>query len=111
MDQLVFPLSPLELSGGMSNEIIELVEKATGKRRYTGWRRKLLNQGSIIYAGLYSTVTPPNYGRPCVKVTFPVRRGSRCVILRPEIVNQNSDPRIVIKILNPNCGPQTPESP
>ena len=84
MDQLVFPLSPLELSGGMSNEIIELVEKATGKRRYTGWRRKLLNQGSIIYAGLYSTVTPPNYGRPCVKVTFPVRRGSAGVILRPQ---------------------------
>jgi hypothetical protein len=51
---------------------------------YTGWRRTLMASNSIIYAGLYSTVVPPNYGRPCVRVTFPVRRGSPLVILRPE---------------------------
>jgi len=84
MDQLVFPLSPLELSGGMSNEIVELVDRATGRRVYTGWRRTLLRNKTIIYAGLYSTAVPPNYGRPCVKVTFPVRRGSAAVVLRPE---------------------------
>ncbi len=84
MNQLVFPLSPLELSGGMSNEIVELIDPKTGKRLYTGWRRKLLSHGSVIYAGLYSTTIPPGYGRPCVKVTFPVRRGSAAVVLRPE---------------------------
>jgi hypothetical protein len=84
MDQLVFPLSALELSGGMSNEIVEFMDKATGTRVYTGWRRTLLQNRSIIYAGLYSTAVPPNYGRPCVRVTFPVRRGSAAVILRPE---------------------------
>jgi hypothetical protein len=84
MDQLVFPLSPLELSAGMGNEIVELVDSTTGKRVYTGWRRTLLRNNSIIYAGLYSTAIPPNYGRPCVRVTFPVRRGSAAVILRPE---------------------------
>jgi hypothetical protein len=84
MDQLVFPLSPLELSGGMGNEIVELTDKTTGKRVYTGWRRTLLRNNSIIYAGLYSTTVPPKYGRPCVRVTFPVRRGSAAVILRPE---------------------------
>jgi hypothetical protein len=84
MDRLVFPLSPLELSGGMGNEIVEFVDKTTGKRVYTGWRRTLLASKSIIYAGLYSTTVPPNYGRPCVRVTFPVRRGSAGVILRPE---------------------------
>src|SRR3989442_1445028 len=72
MDQLVFPLSPLELSGGMRNEVIELVDKATKKRIYTGWRRTLISTNAIIYAGLYSTTVPPNYGRPCVRVTFPV---------------------------------------
>lgn len=84
MDQLVFPLSPLELSGGMRNEVIEMVDQASGKRVYTGWRRTLTATNSIIYAGLYSTTVPPNYGRPCVRVTFPVRRGSPAVILRPE---------------------------
>lgn len=90
MNQLVFPLSPLELAGGMSNEIVELVECNSGKRRYTGWRRKLLSHGSVIYAGLYSTTVPPNYGRPCVKVTFPVPRGSAGVVLRPEAVEDGS---------------------
>lgn len=90
MDQLVFPLSPLELSGGMRNEIVELVDKTTGKRVYTGWRRTLLASNSIIYAGLYSTTVPPNYGRPCVRVTFPVRRGSAAVILRPEAQDDGS---------------------
>jgi hypothetical protein len=90
MDQLVFPLSPLELSGGMGNEIVELVDKASGKRVYTGWRRTLLRNKSIIYAGLYSTTVPPIYGRPCVKVTFPVRRGSAAVILRPEAQDDGS---------------------
>jgi len=90
MDQLVFPLSPLELSGGMRNEVIEMVDKATKKRVYTGWRRTLMSSNAIIYAGLYSTAIPPNYGRPCVRVTFPVRRGSPAVILRPEAVEDGS---------------------
>lgn len=90
MNQLIFPLSPLELSGGMSNEIVELIDRTTGERRYTGWRRKLLSHGSVIYAGLYSTTVPPNYGRPCVKVTFPVRRGSAGVVLRPEAEEDGS---------------------
>ena len=90
MNQLVFPLSPLELSGGMSNEIVEFIDKATGKRVYTGWRRTLLRNNSIIYAGLYSTTVPPSYGRPSVRVTFHVRRGSAAVILRPEAQDDGS---------------------
>jgi len=90
MDQLVFPLSSLELSGGMSNEVVELIDKASGKRVYTGWRRKLLSNSSIIYAGLYSTAIPPNYGRPCVRVSFPVPKGNATVILRPEADNDGS---------------------
>jgi hypothetical protein len=84
MDQLVFPLSALELSGGMSNEVIELTDRSTGKRIYTGWRRRLISNKSIIYAGLYSTTVPPNYGKACVRVSFPVPRGNATVILRPK---------------------------
>src|SRR5262249_20838743 len=68
----------------MSSEIVELKDRVSGKRVYTGWRRKLLSNRSIIYAGLYSTAIPPNHGRPCVRVSFPVPRGNATVILRPQ---------------------------
>ena len=84
MDQLNFPLSPLELSAGMKSEVIELDDRQTGKRIYTGWLRTMVATGKIIYAGLYSTTTPEGYPGPCVKVSFPVPQGSSTVILRPQ---------------------------
>jgi hypothetical protein len=84
MDQLNFPLSPLELSAGMRSEVIELDDRQTGKRIYTGWLRTMVATGKIIYAGLYSTTTPEGYAGPCVKVSFPVPQGSSTVILRPQ---------------------------
>jgi hypothetical protein len=84
MDQLNFPLSPLELSAGMKSEVIELDDRQTGKRIYTGWLRTMVATGKIIYAGLYSTTTPEGYSGPCVKVSFPVPQGSSTVILRPQ---------------------------
>lgn len=84
MDQLNFPLSPLELSAGMKSEIIELDDRQTGKRVYTGWLRTMVATGKIIYAGLYSTTIPEGYPGPCVKVSFPVPQGSSTVVLRPQ---------------------------
>lgn len=84
MDQLNFPLSPLELSAGMKSEVIELDDRQTGKRVYTGWLRTMVATGKIIYAGLYSTTTPEGYPGPCVKVSFPVPQGSSTVVLRPQ---------------------------
>jgi hypothetical protein len=84
MDQLNFPLSPLELSAGMRSEVIELDDPQTGKRVYTGWLRTMVATGKIIYAGLYSTTIPEGYAGPCVKVSFPVPHGSSTVVLRPE---------------------------
>lgn len=83
MDQLNFPLSPLELSAGMRSEVIELDDSETGRRVYTGWLRTMVATGKIIYAGLYSTTTPDGFPGACVKVSFPVRRGSSTVVLRP----------------------------
>jgi hypothetical protein len=85
MDQLNFPLSPLELSAGMRSEVIELDDSQTGERVYTGWLRTMVATGKIIYAGLYSTTIPQEYAGPCVKVSFPVPQGSATVILRPEV--------------------------
>jgi hypothetical protein len=90
MDQLNFPLSPLELSAGMRSEVIELDDCQTGRRVYTGWLRTMVATGKIIYAGLYSTTSPEGYPGPCVKVSFPVPQGSSTVVLRPEAAADGS---------------------
>jgi hypothetical protein len=82
MDQLNFPISSLEVSKGMSSEVIQLLEPASRRVVATGWLRRLKSSGNVIYAGLYSTVQVPGEADPCVKVTFPCR-GSANVYLRP----------------------------
>jgi hypothetical protein len=82
MDQLNFPLSSLDVAKGMSSEVVQLVDRATGEVRHTGWLRRLKSSGRVIYAGVYSTCRIPNEGNPVVKVTFPCR-GSANVYLRP----------------------------
>ena len=82
MDQLNFPISSLEVAKGMTSEVAQLVEPATGRIVNTGWLRRLKSSGRVIYAGLYSATQLPNEAGPCVKVTFPCR-GSANVYLTP----------------------------
>ena len=84
MDQLNFPVSPLEVSRGMTSEIVPIVDPVSGHRLYTGWRRRLVAVDRIIYTGLYQSETPPTSSRPYVKVSFPLPHGSATVFLRPE---------------------------
>src|SRR5438046_553355 len=44
MDQMNFPVSSLELAGGMTNEILPMVD-ADERRRYTGWLRRAAATG------------------------------------------------------------------
>jgi hypothetical protein len=83
MDQLNFPVSSLELAGGMTSDILPMVD-GEGRRLYTGWLRRLVASERVIYTGLYSTEKPPAYPGPCVKVSFPLPLGSSTVFLRPE---------------------------
>jgi hypothetical protein len=83
MDQLNFPVSSLELAGGMTSDILPMVD-AHGQRVYTGWLRRLAAAGRVIYTGLYSVGRPAGFLDPCVKVSFPVPLGSSTVFLRPE---------------------------
>ncbi len=55
MEQLNFPISSLEVAKGMSSEVVQLLEPASGRIVYTGWLRRLKSSGHVIYAGLYST--------------------------------------------------------
>src|SRR5216683_5420390 len=82
MDQLNFPISSLEVAKGMTSEVVQLVEPATGQIVNTGWLRRLKSSGRVIYAGLYAATQMPDETGPCVKVTFPCR-GSANVYLTP----------------------------
>ena len=82
MDQLNFPISSLEVAKGMTSEIVQLREPASGRLAYTGWLRRFRATGKVIYAGLYSVSQVPGEANPCVKVTFPCF-GSSSVYLRP----------------------------
>jgi hypothetical protein len=82
MDQLNFPISSLEVAKGMTSEVVQLVEPASGRIVNTGWLRRLKSSGRVIYAGLYSATQMPDETGPCVKVTFPCR-GSANVYLNP----------------------------
>ncbi len=90
MDQLNFPVSSLELAGGMSSEVLPMLDPATGRRAYTGWLRRLAADGRVIYTGLYSVGRPTAYPDPCVKVSFPLPYGSATVFLRPEAMPDGS---------------------
>lgn len=83
MDQLNFPVSSLELAGGMTSEVLPMID-ADGRRHFTGWLRRVAASERVIYTGLYSVQRPVGYRDPCVKVSFPVPFGSSTVFLRPE---------------------------
>ncbi len=89
MNQLNFPVSSLELAKGMSSEILPMYDKE-GKRIFTGWLRKLIDTNRVVYTGLYSVEVPPFKGTPCVKVTFPLPKGSSSVFLFPSVEEDGS---------------------
>jgi hypothetical protein len=82
MDQLNFPISPLEMARGMTSQVIQLSDPATGRLAYTGWLRTLKSSGLVMFAGIYSVTKIPGEDNPVVKVTFP-DRGSANVYLVP----------------------------
>jgi hypothetical protein len=85
VNQLNFPLSPLDTALGMSSEIISLRE-SSGRVKYTGWFRTLAaNTARVLYTGFYMTERVPGERAPCVKVVFPMPNGNATVVLRPSI--------------------------
>lgn len=89
VNQLNFPLSPLDTSLGMSSEII-LLRRPDGSVRYTGWFRTLGTEKLVLYTGFYMTEQAPNEPGPSVKVVFPMPRGNATVLLRPSIADDGS---------------------
>lgn len=83
LQQLNLPLDPLETSRGLTSEILKLRDD-TGRARYTAWFRTLKATGQVVYSGLYSTCSLAD-GRRCVKVIFPLPRGSATVLMSIEV--------------------------
>jgi hypothetical protein len=84
VDQLNFPLSPLDTARGLMSEIITL-RRPDGSVRYTGWFRTLADEARVLYTGFYMTERAPAAPGPCVKVVFPMPRGNATVVLRPDV--------------------------
>jgi hypothetical protein len=84
VNQLNFPMSPLDTAHGMSSEIINL-RRPDGSVRYTGWFRTLQAQQRVLYTGFYMTERSPTTGVPCVKVVFPMPNGNATVVLAPSL--------------------------
>jgi hypothetical protein len=84
VDQLNFPLSPLDTAYGVGSEIISL-RRSDGSLRYTGWFRTLAQDRRALYAGFYMCDRAPLAPGPCVKAVFPMPRGNATVLLRPTL--------------------------
>jgi hypothetical protein len=82
MEQLNFPMYPLETAQGMTSNVEQLVDES-GLVVFTSWLRRNQGSGLVIYSGLYAVASPPGHG-PCVKTVFPIPRGNATVLLRPE---------------------------
>jgi hypothetical protein len=89
VNQLNFPLSPLDTARGMSSEII-LLRRPDRSIRYTGWFRTVGTEARVLYTGFYMTEQTPREPCPSVKVGFPMPRGNATVILRPIVLGDGS---------------------
>jgi hypothetical protein len=83
LQQLNVPLSGLDTSRGMTNDIL-LFRNRSGDLCQTAWFRRLHGSGNILYAGFYSICRVPGHPDPCVKVVFPLPNGNAIVIMHAE---------------------------
>jgi hypothetical protein len=89
VNQLNFPLSPLDTAAGIESEIISLREPS-GNVRYTGWFRTLAQPPRVLYTGFYMVARAPRGTGPCVKVVFPMPNGNATVLLCPSLREDGS---------------------
>jgi hypothetical protein len=79
LSQLSLPLNPMDTNRGIESEIIVLRDPV-GFVRHRVWLRKLKSNASTIYSGFYDETTTAS-GEHCVKVVFPLPKGSATVLM------------------------------
>ena len=85
LQQLNVPLSSLDTCQGITNEVVQMVEPATGLVRYSAWVREMIGTGNTLYAGAYGLCQIPGHEGPCLRVAFPLPNGNALVIMRPRV--------------------------
>lgn len=83
LQQMNMPISPMDTSKGMTSQVVPLTG-GDGRHLGTGWLRKLISTGEIIYVGVYSHCMPTKFKGECIKVIFPLPNGSATVVMKPE---------------------------
>lgn len=82
VQQLDLPLDGLDTARGITSEII-LLRDSSGAVRYTGWLRRRVHDGRVLFTGFYMTQRLPGDAVTCVKAVFPMPDGNATVVLRP----------------------------
>ncbi len=90
LQQLNLPLSAMDSAKGIKSTIIKLVDKETEVTIWTIWFRILKSTKHVIYSGVYTTCSIPNYPGKFLKVVFPLPNGNAIVIMRKDILSDGS---------------------
>lgn len=89
LQQLNVPLSSLDTSRGLTNEVLHF-RTGAGLLAYVVWLRQLVGSRNVLYCGSYGSCKVPDYSGDCLKVVFPLPNGNALVIMRPEVHEDGS---------------------
>jgi hypothetical protein len=84
LQQLAFPLRPLDVARGMDGRVVA-VRSSTGRQLGAAWLRTLRSTGQVVYSGWYGPALLPGHAAPSIRVMFPLPNGSVTVFLRPSV--------------------------
>jgi hypothetical protein len=89
INQLNMPLNNMEISQGMSSEIIKMYDE-NNHYLYACWLRKIMPANKVIYQGFYGTTKIPGKEDVFIKTIFPLPKGWVCVLLKPIVHKDGS---------------------
>ncbi|MEQ8337119.1 MAG: hypothetical protein RIA62_07225 [Cyclobacteriaceae bacterium] len=88
LQQLNLPLNPMDASKGLTSQIVKL--KKGSSTKWTIWYRTLKSNNRVIYSGVYTHCSPPNYQTPLLKVVFPLPNGNATVLMTKKVMQDGS---------------------
>jgi hypothetical protein len=90
LQQMNIPFTAADTRGGVRSDILQIVSRTSGQVLVTGWLRRLVATGEVVYAGCYSIATLPGGVQPVIKVVFPLPNGNASVFLTPNAEGDHS---------------------
>lgn len=87
INQLNIPIENNQTT--LKSEIIQLIDQSSNEVKYKIWFRTNSQTNEVIYAGIYGICKTP-LNQHYIKAVFPLPNGNATVILKPEIVDQQT---------------------